>query len=182
MRRILTTLWGLGVLVASLASSPAWAIGDAEAGWTNCDAATSTSSALLAPQPTNTSRIPVVEIGSVFCHEWENVDATNDSTLFKVDEDTVAVITFDPDKDQAGAAGGGEIIVRRCLGALNAAPDAQNCISVLPNSCTALNGTEGPEASQCAAMRVGTGYYYLDLTAVVADGEDAIAEIRGEAP
>ena len=168
-----TLILGFGVLVAL----PAYGIDDTS-GWTDC----AESSALLSTQPTNTLGEPQIRPGSVACFEWENQAATVDSTLFRVMDDTSALVSFDPDKDQAGAAGGGNVTVRRCLGIKPVTPASTNCVSMLPNSCAAMDGTEGNEANQCTAVRVGPGWYYIDLTVAVADGEEAIVEIRGETP
>lgn len=99
-------------------------------------------------------------------------DGDDDSTIVEVRAKT-ALVCFDPDITTDGAATA-QVMINHCP--TSNAVSAFTCMDITDSSSTGITGASG---TQDSCIRVGTGFYYVDVTTADA-GTDSRVSFRGE--
>lgn len=146
-----------------LATPPAYAA----AGFTNCNLAVLT-------------RTPTIGPGNRACYEFANSDGATESRIIQFTA-VSTLVTFDPDTAAAGVPASAAVVdFMHCPTGTKATTGANTCEPVRALSGTGLTGLAGTSATQNRSIRVGPGYYYVDVTTLAPAGDAAVVVFQGE--
>lgn len=127
--------------------------------------------------------------GGVGCYRFINADGVHNSTATAHGSVVIhvtaysALISFDPQLDAVvGGPTAAMVIPHYCpLPPLTIANPEQSCIGMGgANGNVALTGVEGTASSQNAAIRVGPGWYYFEVSGACVAGDTCQVLVQGE--